>query len=115
MKLSKAEILSILLTAAFILSAALFIFLGKDGYTVSVAAVTPAPQSPVISEQEPLNINTADAKALDELPGIGQTLAERIIAYREENGGFAAISDITLVDGIGSDTFERIKHLITIK
>lgn len=60
-----------------------------------------------------ININTASAEELDSLPGIGPTLAQRIIAYREENGPFQTIEDIVNVSGIGSSTFENIKDLIT--
>lgn len=59
-----------------------------------------------------ININTADAETLSLLPGIGETLAGRIIEYREEKGGFSEISDIISVDGIGQATFERIKSYI---
>jgi competence protein ComEA len=61
---------------------------------------------------ELIDINTADAETLSTLPGIGSTLAQRIIAYREQYGDFYYIEDITNVDGIGEDTFENIKDLI---
>jgi competence protein ComEA len=63
---------------------------------------------------ELVDINTASQAELEELPGIGPSLAERIIAYREENGPFARIEDIVNVSGIGSATYEEIKDLITV-
>lgn len=61
-----------------------------------------------------ININTASQKELEELPGIGPTLSQRIIEYREKNGYFQAIEDIKKVSGIGDKKFEAIKDLITI-
>jgi competence protein ComEA len=59
-----------------------------------------------------IDINTADAETLATLPGIGPTLAQRIIEYRETYGDFYYIEDIMSVSGIGPDTFENIKDLI---
>jgi competence protein ComEA len=61
-----------------------------------------------------IDINTATLEELDTLPGIGPTLAQAIIDYREMNGPFLAIEDIIFVDGIGPDKFELIKDLITV-
>ena len=61
-----------------------------------------------------VNINSADAEELCTLNGIGETLAARIIAYREESGGFTCIEDITKVSGIGSSTFEKLRSRITV-
>jgi competence protein ComEA len=52
---------------------------------------------------------------LDNLPGIGPTIAQRIIDYRTENGPFAAIEDILNVSGVGPSTFDQIKDLITVQ
>jgi competence protein ComEA len=61
-----------------------------------------------------VNINTATQAELETLPGIGPSLAARIVAYREAHGPFAAPEDITAVSGIGPATFEEIRDLITI-
>lgn len=61
-----------------------------------------------------VDINSADRETLCTLGGIGEVLAERIIAYREENGPFAAIEDIMNVNGIGSGTFGKIRSRITV-
>lgn len=61
-----------------------------------------------------ININTSDLSALCELPGIGETIAKRIIRFREENGPFALTSDIMKVDGIGEKTFQNIADFITV-
>lgn len=61
-----------------------------------------------------LNINNATSRQLEELPGIGSVLAERIIEYRESNGVFRNIEEIKDVPGIGEKKFEAIKELITV-
>ena len=66
------------------------------------------------AEMPAVNLNTAGREELCALDGIGETLAERIIAYREENGGFASVEDITKVSGIGSGTLERLRGRITV-
>ncbi len=59
-----------------------------------------------------LNINTAAAEELQELPGIGPVLAERIVRYRETNGPFADVSHLRDVTGIGDGVYGRIADLI---
>jgi competence protein ComEA len=60
-----------------------------------------------------VNINLADSDELESLPGIGPSLAQRILAYREANGRFIQSEDIMKVPGIGPATFEKIRELIT--
>ena len=62
-----------------------------------------------------ININTATVSQLDTLPGIGPVLAQRIIDYREANGPFTSISQLTQVEGIGAKRLEAILDLITIE
>jgi competence protein ComEA len=62
-----------------------------------------------------VNINTADSTTLESLPGIGPSLAQRIIDYREAHGPFERIEDIMDVSGIGEATFEGIQDLIAIR
>lgn len=59
-----------------------------------------------------VNINAAGAEELKTLPGIGDAKAAAIIAYREKNGAFAAISDLKKVSGIGEGVFARLEGLI---
>ena len=62
-----------------------------------------------------VNINKASSEELQELDGIGEALAENIIAYRENNGKFKNIEDIKNVSGIGDSKYEKIKDNIKIR
>ena len=62
-----------------------------------------------------VDLNTADASELTAIPGIGQTRAAAIIAYRTEHGPFSAIEDIMKVSGIKNALFEKMKDYITIR
>jgi len=72
-----------------------------------------APPSNQPSAGGKVNINTADASALESLPGIGPALAQRIVDHRQANGPFSQIEDIVQVSGIGPATFEKLRDLIT--
>jgi len=61
-----------------------------------------------------IDLNRAEVWLLEALPGIGETLAQRIIDYRQQNGPFNNIKEIVKVAGIGTTTYEEIKHLITV-
>lgn len=61
-----------------------------------------------------VDLNTADAVALDALPGIGPALAARIIEWRETNGGFRSVEDLDAVSGIGPAVLERLRPLVTV-
>jgi competence protein ComEA len=61
-----------------------------------------------------INLNTSSQRELEELPGIGPTLAERIIAYREKKGGFSSVEELKQVSGIGEKKFEEIRDLVEI-
>lgn len=69
---------------------------------------------PAATASAKININTADSGSLQNLPGVGPSTADKIIAYRNENGKFKKIDDIKNVSGIGEKTFEKFKDQITI-
>jgi competence protein ComEA len=65
-------------------------------------------------ESQKIDINRAETWLLEALPGIGETLAKRIIEYRIENGYFNNTLELLEVDGIGSVVYEKIAPLITV-
>ena len=62
-----------------------------------------------------ININVADASALQTINGVGESLANKIINYRQKNGKFKSIDDLKNVSGIGEKKFEDIKDKIVVK
>ena len=66
------------------------------------------------TETKIVRINTATAEQLDTLNGIGPAMAQRIIDYRTQNGGFKNIEELKLVSGIGDKLFEKIKDDIAL-
>jgi len=72
---------------------------------------------PQLGEEEPpqkIDINRAEAWLLEALPGIGESKAQAIIAYRQQHGGFRNITELTEVEGIGPAIYEQIKDLVTV-
>ena len=63
----------------------------------------------------PLNINTATIPELDQLPGIGPVLAQRIVDYRDAHGGYNAVEELVKVNGIGDAKLMEILDLITVE
>lgn len=64
--------------------------------------------------KKPININTATATELMQLPHVGAKTAERIIAFRKQNGGFKRVEEIMNVKGIGEKTFAKLKPLLSL-
>jgi competence protein ComEA len=86
----------------------------RDGMEVVIPSVrptpTPRPTVPLI-----ININQANQRELESLPGIGPVTAEKIIAYRTANGPFARIEDLRTYNLVSASTFEKIKGRITVQ
>lgn len=68
---------------------------------------------PKINDVEKISINSASLEMLDSLPGIGPSIAQRIIDYRQENS-FSSLEQIKEVKGIGDKLYEKIKDMITL-
>ncbi len=80
----------------------------------TVPASTAAAESSTNVPSQLLNINTATADQLQQLPGIGPTLAQRILEYRQLNGPFSSVAELVNVSGIGESKLESILEYITV-
>lgn len=79
-----------------------------DGFTI----VVPSNGQPANYGTPVVNINTADEEILLLIPGVGDSLASKIVEYREKNGNFVKIEDLMLVKGVGKKNFEKMKDYI---
>jgi competence protein ComEA len=101
---------------------------GEQIYVPQIGEAPPAPASTASSSRASgartptasapigkINVNTATLDELDKLPGIGPSIAQRIIDYRTQNGEFKKIDDLKKVRGIGDALFDQIKDLVTLQ
>ncbi|HEV8715279.1 MAG TPA: ComEA family DNA-binding protein [Candidatus Binatia bacterium] len=79
------------------------------GKTTSAAA---SKEAPAVAK---VNINTADQATLVSLKGVGKKRAQAIIEYREKNGPFKTVNDLTKVKGIGDKQFTKLKDQVTVE
>jgi competence protein ComEA len=91
----------------------------QDGQQVVVPALAPAAGSSTgtgagrAGADPPVSLGTATAEELDGLDGIGPTLAERIVEFRTQQGGFRSLDQLGEVDGIGAKRLESLKAALT--
>jgi len=78
------------------------------------AAPSTAGASAGVAPGQPLNLNTATVDQLDELDGIGPQTAEKIVAYREQHGGFRSVSELDRVPGIGEKRLAALQDLVRV-
>lgn len=94
----------------------------SDGEQITVPTVEEAqdPAQPAVSGGSAasgdgkVNLNTAGIEELCTLTGIGETRAQAIVDYREQNGGFQSIEELMNIDGIKEKTFEKLKEEVTV-
>lgn len=91
-----------------------FLAAGVPAKQVQKTQAKKAAQTQSQSQSQTVNINKAGAEALEALPGIGPALASRIITYRQENGPFKTVDDITQVRGIGSKMLAKLRPYLSL-
>jgi competence protein ComEA len=94
----------------------------RDGELVVIASapvlgtpisVAPAADAPEIADSGRININAATAAELEELPGIGEVIATRIVEFREEHGPYRSVNDLVHVNGISQRMVDELRDLVT--
>lgn len=86
----------------------------RIGLPAATPATGPVGGSPPAASGGLIDINTATADVLEQIPGVGPVLAQRIITYREQNGGFQTVEQLTEVSGIGEATFAQMQSMVTV-
>ncbi|WP_051223778.1 ComEA family DNA-binding protein [Conexibacter woesei] len=85
-----------------------------DGQQIVVPRRGAAPAGvsavPGVAASAPVNLNTATAEQLDTLDGVGPTTAQKILAFRQQHGGFSSINDLAQIPGIGPKKLARSSH-----
>lgn len=94
------------------LALALAVVAGGAGRLSVLHAAAQEAARPLAAAQ--VNLNTATQAELEKLPGVGPSLASRILEYRTKNGGFKKIEDLMNVKGIGEKSFLKLKPQITV-
>ena len=99
----------------------LVVFLGVVGLLASSPAVhaksmgkKAVSSAKAAGVSNPLDINSATAKELQVLPGIGPKIAQRIVDYREAHGPFTSVDDLSKVKGIGAKKLEKIRPFVKV-
>jgi competence protein ComEA len=82
----------------------------SDGELIAIGV----PNASGPSAGGPVNLNTATLEQLQTLPGVGPVLAQRIIDYREQHGGFATVADLQKVTGVGDARYNDLKNRVTV-
>lgn len=119
--MKKASLIMVAMTVLFCTFCGGFFLarsLNRDPITVSsvptVTTVEGSVPTGSDAQHEKININTATAAELMKLDGIGQVLSDRIIAYRDANGGFSSLAELINVEGISDKKLEAILDQITL-
>lgn len=88
------------------------VYVARRGETIGAVPTAPPASDPGVPSA--ININTADAVALEQIPGIGPVRAQAIIEYRTQIGSFESIDQLLEVTGIGPATLESMRPYVTL-
>lgn len=72
------------------------------------------PPKPGVRPAVVVNLNTATARDLEALPGIGASTAARIIEYRQKNGPFKKVEELMNVQGVGEKSFLKLRAMVSV-
>ena len=116
MKKPHLSLMSVLTIVFLIATSGIFLYRNTHRPEVEVRYIAQGAESTVTGAQEAalVNINTASRQQLMTLPGIGETLADRILAYRRQHGPFRNPEELLNVEGIGKTKLQNILDYITL-
>ena len=97
-----------------IVTSFLFVFVLACASAVPAAAAPSAAPKATASEARPIDLNTADLAALESVPGIGKSLSQRILTFREKNGPFQSVDDLLKVQGVGEKSIQKLRPYLTV-
>ena len=97
-----------------IMTALMLVIVLAGATAAPVAAAPPTAPKAGASEARPVDINTADSAALESVPGIGKSLSERILTFREKNGPFQSVDELLKVQGIGEKSIQKLRPYLTV-
>ena len=95
------------IASALVLSAAL------AAVALTAQPIVP-PAAAAAAEAKPVDLNAAGSDELEAIPGIGKSLATRIVTFREKNGAFKSVDDLLKVQGIGEKSLEKLRPYVTV-
>jgi competence protein ComEA len=86
----------------------------QDGQQVVIPGIGENAAGVAMATDGLIHINSASVSQMEQLPGVGPVLAERIVAFREENGPFSTVEDLLDVAGIGEAKLDALRDMVAL-